>query len=102
VTALMIACATLNPQRDVFVYFVLPLRGRNLILATLGGTLLFALLDGVARFVPHFLAEGLMLAYLNQPAGLQRFWQQARRRRSQRRASRLRVVDREEPPRWLH
>lgn len=101
-SALIIAWATINPHRDVFVYFVLPLRGRSLILATLGGTVLFALLDGGARFVPHFLAEGLMLAWLNPPAGLQRFWHRARLRQAQRRAPKFRVVEREEPPRWLH
>jgi membrane associated rhomboid family serine protease len=102
VSSLIIAWATLNPNRDVYVYFVLPLRGRNLILVTLGGTLLFALLDGPARFVPHFLAQGFMLAWLNPPEGLQRFWRQARLRSSLRRAPKLRAVDREEPPRWLH
>ena len=102
VSALIIAWATLHPHRDVFVYFVLPLRGRNLILATLGGTLLFALLDGVARFVPHFIAQGLVLAYLNPPVALQRLWQRARLRQSQRRAPKLRVIERDEPPRWLH
>src|SRR5262245_15063298 len=44
-SALIIAWATLHPHRDLYVYFVLPLRGRNLILATIGGTVLFALLD---------------------------------------------------------
>lgn len=102
VSALIIAWATINPHRDVFVYFVLPLRGRNLILATLGGTLLFALLDGAARFVPHFLAEGLMLAWLNPPLALTRLWQRARLRHAQRRAPKLRAVERDEPPRWLH
>lgn len=102
VSALMVAWATINPHRDVYVYFVLPLRGKNLILVTLGGTLLFALLDGPAAYVPHFLAQGLMLAWLNPPAPLQRFWRQARLRSSQRRAPKLRAVEREEPPRWLH
>lgn len=102
VSALIIAWATIHPHRDVFIYFVLPLRGRNLILATLGGTVLFALLDGGARFVPHFLAEGLMLAWMNPPAGLQRLWHRTRLRRAQRGSPKFRVVEREEPPRWLH
>ena len=63
-SALIIAWATYFPGRDIFVYFVLPLAGRNLIYATLGGTLLFALLSGSARFVPHFAAQLLMLASL--------------------------------------
>jgi membrane associated rhomboid family serine protease len=64
VSALILAWATYFPGRDIFVYFVLPLRGRNLIYATLGGTLLFALLGGFARFVPHFAAQLLILASL--------------------------------------
>lgn len=40
VDGLIIAWALLHPHRDVFVYFVLPLRGRNLIYATIGGTVL--------------------------------------------------------------
>jgi len=102
VSALLIAWATLNPGRDVLVYFVLPLRGRNLILATLGGTVLFALLDGVAGYIPHFLAEGLMLAWLNPPAAVQGFWHRQRMRSSGRRSPKFRVVERDEPPRWLH
>lgn len=102
VDAMIIAWATLHPGREILIFLVLPARGRTLIIATIALTLLFALLSGFTYFVPHFLAEGLMLAYLNQPTGLRRFWQQARRRRSQRRASKLRVVERDEPPRWLH
>ena len=46
VEAIIIAWAIQFPSRDLLIYFVLPLRGRNLIYATLGGTLLFALLNG--------------------------------------------------------
>ena len=58
----------------MLVYFVIPLGGRNLIYATIGGTLVFALLSGFVLFVPHFIALGLMLAYLREPA-IGRFWQ---------------------------
>lgn len=108
VTALIIAWATYFPSRDVFVYFVLPLRGQNLIYATLGGTLLFALLGGFARFVPHFAAQVLMLAALRgTPFGpiWARFKYEIAYRRWRRRASRLKAVpppSREETPRWYH
>jgi membrane associated rhomboid family serine protease len=108
VSGLIIAWAMLHPHRDVFLYFVLPLRGRNLIYATVGGTVLFALLGGVTRYIPHFVAEGLALLYMREP-----FWEtwwlklrySLRTRSWRRRTSHLRPVDRaggEEPPKWLH
>jgi membrane associated rhomboid family serine protease len=108
VSGLIIAWAMLHPHRDVFVYFVLPLRGRSLIYATVGGTLLFALLGGVVRYIPHFVAEGLALLYMREP-----FWENwllklrynLKTRAWRRRTSHLRPVDRaasDEPPKWLH
>jgi membrane associated rhomboid family serine protease len=108
VDGLIIAWALLHPHRDVFVYFVLPLRGRNLIYATVGGTVLFALLGGVARCVPYFVAEGLALLYMRDPF-VETWWLKLRyslkTRAWRRRTSHLRPVDRadrEEPPKWLH
>ena len=67
ISALIIAWAIAYPTRDIFVYFVLPLHGRNLIYATLAGTLLFALLSGsFASYVPHFAAELLALLALRR------------------------------------
>jgi membrane associated rhomboid family serine protease len=108
VSGLIIAWAVLHPHRDILVYFVLPLRGRNLIYLTVGGTVLFALLGGVTRYIPHFVAEGLALLYMREP-----FWETwlLRLRYSlktyglRRRTSHLRPVERgpaDEPPRWLH
>ena len=105
--ALIIAWAIWFPSRQILVYFVIPLSGRNLVLVTVGGTLIFALLLSINVFVPHFLAEGLTLAYLRVPA-VGRFWQRltlGMRGGSKRRATHLRAVDRDrqdEPPRWLH
>jgi rhomboid family protein len=108
VSALIIAWATYFPGRDILLYFVLPLRGRNLIYATLGGTLLFALLGGFPRFVPHFAAQFLMLAGLRgSPFGP--MWARVKYelayRSWRRRASKLKAVpppSREETPRWYH
>jgi membrane associated rhomboid family serine protease len=106
VDALIIAFAVVYPYQDVLMFLVLPLRGRNLIYCTVGGTLLFALLGGGISFVPHFLAQGLMMLYLRQP--LLRWWLKFRLallQRRGRRSSHLRPVDRSgrsEPPRWLH
>ena len=108
VDALIIAWAVLFPHRDVLVYFVLPLRGPKLVYATIGGTVLFALLHGVGSFVPHFVAEGLMLAYMREPS-LHRLWLKFRlgalQRKAARRPSHLRPVEKDDwgkPPRWLH
>jgi membrane associated rhomboid family serine protease len=107
VSGLIVAWAVIHPHRDVFLYFVLPLRGQNLIYATVAGTLLFALLHGVTPYVPHFVAEGLALLYMREPV-LGNFWLRLRYRfkaRGLRRVSHLRPVDRpgrDEPPKWLH
>lgn len=106
VTALLLAWASLYPNRQILVYFVLPLRGRNLILATVGGTVLFALLGGLDHYVPHFAAQALVLAWMRGlPFG--GWWLRTRyaiaERQFRRRAHKLKVVGgRDEPPRWLH
>jgi membrane associated rhomboid family serine protease len=109
VSALIIAWATYFPGRDVFVYFVLPLRGQNLIYATLGGTLLFALLPPrIPLFVPHFAAQLLMMAAMRgTPLG--QIWARLKYelayRRWRRRASKLKAVppaSQDETPRWYH
>ena len=109
VTAMIVAWAILHPHRDVFVYFVLPLRGRSLIYATLLGTLLFALMSptGIAGSLPHFVAQGLALLYMRETY-LGNLWLRMRYRFHtrgwRRRASHLRPVERmeDEPPKWLH
>ena len=106
VTGLVLAFASLFPHRPVFVYFVLPLRGQSLILATVGGTLVFALLGGLAPYIPHFAVQALVLIWMRGlPFG--EWWLRTRyaiaERRFRRRAHKLKVVGgRDEPPRWLH
>ena len=108
VSALIIAWATYFPGRDVFVYFVLPLRGQNLIYATLAGTLLYTLMGGGTQLVPHFAAQFVMLAALRRTT-LGPIWARLKYelayRRWRRRASKLKAVppaSREETPRWYH
>jgi membrane associated rhomboid family serine protease len=106
VEALIIAWASLFPTRQMLVYFVVPLGGRNLILATIAGTLIFAMLHGFTWYIPHFVAEGLMLAYMREPAIKRWFRGLTSGGGGRRKTSHLRAVDRlerdEEPPRWLH
>ena len=108
IDGLIVAWAMLYPHKDILLYFVVPLRGRNLIYATVGGTVLFALLRGITGYVPHFVAEGLALLYMRDPF-VETWWLRLRynlrTRAWRRRTSHLRPVDRtsgEEPPKWLH
>jgi len=110
--ALVIAWATLYPDRQINLYFLFPIGGRAMVWITIGGTVLFALFFGFAMFVPHFLAEFMMLAYTG---GLRKGWLRFKLRRMDKQRKRyLRVVeetDRMEdekgppsgkPPRWLN
>jgi membrane associated rhomboid family serine protease len=109
IDALIIAWALIHPYRDLYLFFVLPLRGMNLVYGTIALTLLFAMMPfNLLGYVPHFLAEGLMLAYLRwSPRDL---WLRLRYRFLTRKLwsppSHLRPVQRhrrdDEPPRWLH
>jgi hypothetical protein len=105
---LFVAWAILNAHVSVRMMFVLPISGRQLVPALYALTLLFALMSGAWwRFIPHFVAMTLMLAYMRN-RGLETAWLKLRYRwlqfRMGRRRSHLRVVDREprEPPRWVH
>ena len=62
--ALAVAWAVLFPNRTILFMFVLPAAGRNLLYATVGITALFAVMYGFSNFVPHFLAMGVMYAYI--------------------------------------
>ena len=62
--ALVIAWSVLFPNRTILFMFVLPAAGRNLLYATVGITVIFSLMHGFSYFVPHFLAMGLMYAYI--------------------------------------
>lgn len=108
VSALIIAWACVFPGRNMLLYFVLPLSGRNLIYATLGGTLLFALLGGsLAAYIPDFAAQLLCLAVMRGNP-LRPLWARLRFElaygRWRRRTSRLREVprSRDEGPRYYH
>jgi membrane associated rhomboid family serine protease len=111
ISGLIIAWAIAFPTRNIFVYLVLPLHGRNLIYATLAGTLLFALLSGsIASYVPSFAAEFLALIAMRRRNPLSELWTKVKfelaYRRWRHRSSNLREVprprSRDEDPRWYH
>jgi membrane associated rhomboid family serine protease len=106
-TALLVAWGTLFPERQMLVWFALPMSGRGLVWLTIGGTLFFAAFDGLGAYLPELCGEALMLLWLRglSPRGAwQRFriWLGARRLR--RRAGHLHVAKggKNDPPQWLN
>lgn len=104
--ALLIAWASHFPNRQILMYFVLPIGGRNLVYLVIAGTLLFALFGGMAMFVPHFLAIAIVLVFSRRTA-LELVWLRMRlalTRRPSQSAARLHVVRKDdgEPKGWLH
>lgn len=99
---LIISWATLNPSRQILLYFVLPVGGTVLIYLTVGLTILAALLDGPQFYVPHMVAMGLTFAYLHGASLRPRGGWLNRDSAAPKRPSHLRPVEKAEPPRWLH
>lgn len=105
IDGLIVAWALTFPDRRLLVMFVVPLAGWNLIWGTLAITTVFGLMDRVSSVVPHFIAIALTLAYMRAPS-LQTARLDLRYRWSQlrigRRKSALRVVERDDDPRWMN
>jgi len=105
--ALIIAWAVRNPGTQILIWFVLPLSGRHLIVATCGLTFIWAVMGGFHHYVPHFAAEVAALIY-NDVFSFRRSYLRARlammeRQQKRRVPSHLRAVERDdEPPRWTH
>jgi membrane associated rhomboid family serine protease len=105
--AMIIAWAALFSDRQILLFFALPVAGRNLIGLTIAITVVMAALGGFHRFVPHFVAEIAALVYMDaipvRPwvARARLAWFQ---RRYKRRTAKLMGIDRDrdEPPRWTH
>jgi membrane associated rhomboid family serine protease len=103
--ALIIGWALMFPGRQIMLYFVLPVGTQALIYLTFGGTILYAIFSPFpGLFFPHFTAEILMLFYA-RGLSFRRLWyrfQIARGERARKKAKHLKVVDRDEPPRYLN
>jgi membrane associated rhomboid family serine protease len=67
IDALVVAWALRFPDRQLLFMFALPVNGRALLWLTVGGTALYAVFSGVAPYVPHLLAEGLVVLWLRRP-----------------------------------
>lgn len=103
--ALLIAWALLFPNRTILFMFVLPAAGRNLLYLTVGITALFAVMDGFSNYLPHFLAMGLMYAYIRGGTALAAQLKLNRLLSSKRGNPGLRVVDGGKTPNgsgWVH
>jgi hypothetical protein len=104
--AMIIAWAALFPDRQILLFFALPVAGRNLIVMTIAITVvMFALSSGSPMFVPHFVAELAALLYMDVipmrsaiARGRLAWFQRGYRRRT----AKLTRIDRDEPPRWTH
>jgi len=105
--ALIIAWAALYRDRQILLFFALPVAGRNLIGLTIVITVVMAALGGFHRFLPHFLAELAALVYMDV-ISVRPWILRARlalfQSRYRRRTAKLTRVDRDpdEPPRWTH
>jgi hypothetical protein len=64
IDALVVAWGLLYPARELRLYGVVRMTGRQIVWITLAGTVLYALFRGLPAFVPHLSAELLMLAWL--------------------------------------
>jgi membrane associated rhomboid family serine protease len=77
--ALMVAWGLIHSQRELRLYGVVRLTGRQLVWITLLGTVLYGLFRGLALYVPHLAAELLVLAWLGP---VQRMLASRRQRRN--------------------
>jgi membrane associated rhomboid family serine protease len=108
VDALVVAWALLFPDRQLLLFFALPVSGRTLLWLTVGGTLLFAAFVGVPPYVPHLAAEALAIAYLRARPGS--WFRRVRFRpldRLRRRRGRFEVIEADrdpdrDKPRWMN
>jgi membrane associated rhomboid family serine protease len=84
VDGLIVAWGLLFPAREIRLFGIVRLTGRQLVVVAIGITVLFAVFQSIAGFVPHFAAEALALSWL----GLLRPWRTGRRRQQLARAAR--------------
>lgn len=103
--ALIVAWALLFPNRTILFMLMLPAAGKNLLYLTVGVTVVFALMHGFSNFAPHFLAMGLMYAYIRGGTALAAQLKLNRLLSPKRGNPGLRVVDGGKNPNgsgWVH
>jgi membrane associated rhomboid family serine protease len=107
IEGLTIAWGFVFPHRKILLFFMVPVEGRTLVWVTIGLTFLFAIFYGWPGFIPHFVAEALVILWMDRLRFARTLWLRARlalyERELRRRAGHLRVVRRDDDrPRWTH
>jgi membrane associated rhomboid family serine protease len=113
VNAFIVSWGMLFPDRQVNLFFVLPITGRMMAWLVLGGTFLYGIaaggLLGILAFTPHLFAIGAAWALAHGGVGAGRRWRDARawwaEQSARRRSRHLKVVKRDgeqDRPRWLN
>jgi membrane associated rhomboid family serine protease len=112
VNALIVSWGMLYPDRQVNLFFVLPITGRMMTWLVIGGTVVYGIavggLPGILAFTPHLFASGAAW-FLARGGGVRWPWRDARswwaERDVRRRARHLKVVKKDgeqDRPRWLN
>ena len=102
IDALVVAWALRFADRQLLFMFALPMNGRTLLWVTVGGTVLYAIFYGVAPYVPHLLAEGLVVLWLRGPRLRLPRLPRWRRRRGPCAVIHADRDPDQSPPRWLN
>lgn len=104
--ALIIAWAVMFPERELLLYFVLRVSGRQLIYLELGLTALFTIYYGMPYVFHIIAAQGLMLLFLYRFSVRRRLRTLTSRWRRRRAGPNLQVWDGKRgdfgPPRWMN
>jgi len=109
VNALLFTWAMIYPDRPLNIWGVLPITGKTLALLLVFGTLLYGLasggIPGIGGFAPHLFAIGIAWAS-GRSSGRRDGWRRAkqwwREREMRRRTRHLKVVGKDERPRWMN
>lgn len=102
-SALVIAWASIFPDRQILLMFALPISGRTLLWITIGGTILYAMFSSIWLYIPHIVAQALMLLTLRGGLPFRGVWQTFKvremERRARKRAAHLKVVKKND---WMN
>lgn len=109
IEGLIIAWGLTYASRRILLFFFLPMDGRTLVWVTIGMTVFFAIFLGWYNFIPHLVADALVLVAFDRLRFVGRLWLRARlwayERDLRRRAGSMHVVSRrddDDRPRWVN
>ena len=101
--AMVIAWALYFPDRQIRLYFIIPVAGRMLIYFTIGVVILMAAFSGITHFLPHLYAQAITLLYLTvlqkgRYSKKLRNWLNRAQRTARTRTGHLKSVGRDQKP----